>query len=107
MGQQVEKVAEGSARIVGTDRSMSYADVAKAAKTPEDLQGMGEFMDLRQIAMRLPPTDAAILAGAGIPSVLFGPAGAGLHSLEEWVDIPSVLTCRDVLVGLARQWTRG
>jgi carbon-monoxide dehydrogenase large subunit len=35
---------EGSARIVGTDRSMSYAEVAKAAKKPEDLQAMGEFV---------------------------------------------------------------
>jgi acetylornithine deacetylase len=30
-------------------------------------------------------TDAAILAGAGIPSVLFGPGGAGLHSIVEYV----------------------
>jgi carbon-monoxide dehydrogenase large subunit len=35
---------EGTARIVGTDRSMTYADLAKAAKKPEDLQGMGEFV---------------------------------------------------------------
>jgi carbon-monoxide dehydrogenase large subunit len=35
---------EGTARIVGTDRSMSYAEIAKAAKKPEDLQGMGEFV---------------------------------------------------------------
>ena len=49
-------------------------------------------------------TDAAVLGDAGIPSVLFGPTGAGLHSLEEWVDAQSVLTCRDALVHLARQW---
>jgi acetylornithine deacetylase len=49
-------------------------------------------------------TDAAILGDAGIPSVLFGPRGAGLHSLEEWVDLASVLTCRDALVTLARAW---
>lgn len=49
-------------------------------------------------------TDAAVLGDAGIPSVLFGPTGAGLHSLEEWVDAQSVLTCRDALVTLARQW---
>jgi len=30
-------------------------------------------------------TDAAILGAAGIPSVLFGPGGAGLHSAEEYV----------------------
>jgi acetylornithine deacetylase len=49
-------------------------------------------------------TDAAVLGAAGIPSVLFGPTGAGLHGIEEWVDVPSVLTCRDALVGLAREW---
>lgn len=52
-------------------------------------------------------TDAAVLGAAGIPSVLFGPTGAGLHGLEEWVDLRSVVTCRDALVTLARTWTRG
>lgn len=51
-------------------------------------------------------TDAAILGAAGIPSVLFGPTGAGLHGLEEWVDQQSVLDCRDALVGVAREWCR-
>lgn len=51
-------------------------------------------------------TDAAVLGDAGIPSVLFGPTGAGLHSLEEWVDLASVRQCRDALVGLVRAWCR-
>lgn len=51
-------------------------------------------------------TDAAVLGEAGIPSVLFGPTGAGLHSLEEWVDVNSVLACRDALTELARTWNR-
>ena len=49
-------------------------------------------------------TDAAILTGAGTPAVLFGPRGAGLHSREEYVEIESVLTCRDVLIDLARDF---
>jgi acetylornithine deacetylase len=52
-------------------------------------------------------TDAAVLGGAGIPSVLFGPTGAGLHGLEEWVDAQSVLTCRDALAALAHRWGSG
>jgi acetylornithine deacetylase len=48
-------------------------------------------------------TDAAILGGAGIPSVLFGPGGAGLHSREEYVVIEDVCRCRDALVELARR----
>lgn len=49
-------------------------------------------------------TDAAILAGAGIPSVLFGPSGAGLHSIEEYVEVDSVLDCRDVLIETVRSY---
>jgi len=49
-------------------------------------------------------TDAAVLGDAGIPSVLFGPGGAGLHSVEEYVEIADVLRCRDTLAGLARAW---
>ena len=44
-------------------------------------------------------TDAAILAGAGIPSILFGPGGAGLHSTVEYVNLDDVTACRDVLAG--------
>jgi len=46
-------------------------------------------------------TDAAILGSAGIPSVVFGPGGAGLHGLEECVRIDEVVVCRDVLVETA------
>jgi acetylornithine deacetylase len=49
-------------------------------------------------------TDAAVLGHAGIPSVLFGPGGAGLHSTEEYVNVADVLICRDTLVELARRF---
>ncbi|MCU1382079.1 MAG: argE 1, partial [Acidobacteria bacterium] len=49
-------------------------------------------------------TDAAVLGHAGIPSVLFGPGGAGLHSTEEYVIVADVLTCRDTLVELVRRF---
>jgi acetylornithine deacetylase len=46
-------------------------------------------------------TDAAVLGHAGIPSLLFGPGGAGLHSTEEYVNVADVILCRDALVELA------
>jgi acetylornithine deacetylase len=49
-------------------------------------------------------TDAAVLGRAGIPSVLFGPGGAGLHSTEEYVNVADVLVCRDALAELARRF---
>jgi acetylornithine deacetylase/succinyl-diaminopimelate desuccinylase family protein len=50
-------------------------------------------------------TDAAILGAAGIPSVLFGPGGAGLHSTEEYVIVEDVIACRDTLAELALTYT--
>ncbi len=41
--------------------------------------------------------DAALLAQAGIPTVIFGPAGAGAHAAVEYVDLSSVVTCARVL----------
>jgi acetylornithine deacetylase len=38
-------------------------------------------------------TDAASLAAAGIPTVLFGPCGDGAHATHEWVDLESVRQC--------------
>jgi acetylornithine deacetylase len=46
-------------------------------------------------------TDAAVLGHAGIPSILFGPGGAGLHSTVEYVNVADILSCRDTLVELA------
>lgn len=49
-------------------------------------------------------TDAAILGAAGIDSVVFGPGGAGLHGVDEYVKLDEVTACRDVLVDVARRY---
>jgi len=46
-------------------------------------------------------TDAAILAAAGIPAIVFGPHGVGHHGATEWVDLPSVEVCRQVVAKVA------
>lgn len=38
------ELIDGTARIVGTDRSLDFAAIAKAAKSPDDLKGFGEFV---------------------------------------------------------------
>jgi len=48
-----------------------------------------------------PWMDSAILGGAGIPSVIFGPAGAGAHAAEEYVEMDSVVRCAEVLASAA------
>jgi acetylornithine deacetylase len=46
-------------------------------------------------------TDAAVLSAAGVPSVLFGPAGSGAHAVEEWVDLSSVKACAEIYLAAA------
>ena len=50
--------------------------------------------------------DAAIFAAAGIPTVDFGPAGAGAHEAVEWVDLGSVVRCAQVLTEGARRFLK-
>jgi acetylornithine deacetylase len=52
-------------------------------------------------------TDAAVLGHAGIPTVIFGPGGVGLHAVEEYVKTDEVIACRDALVQVARAFCAG
>jgi acetylornithine deacetylase len=47
--------------------------------------------------------DAALIQAAGIPTVVFGPGGAGAHAVDEWLDLVSVDACTDTLVAAARE----
>ena len=42
-------------------------------------------------------TDAALLAAAAIPTLVFGPRGAGLHSLEEYVVAEDLGDCAEII----------
>ena len=45
--------------------------------------------------------DSALLSTAGIPTVLFGPHGDGLHTEVEWVDIASLERCLEIYTEVA------
>ncbi|MEX2272006.1 MAG: ArgE/DapE family deacylase [Vicinamibacterales bacterium] len=78
----------------GHELPVSLASLARARGAAGDIAGMSFW------------TDAAILGEAGIPSVLFGPGGAGLHSAEEYVTLSDVEDCATVLRDLAEKWGR-
>ena len=47
--------------------------------------------------------DSALLAAAGIPTVLFGPRGEGAHAEVEWVDVASLEQCVEIYVAVATE----
>ena len=93
--RQEDPEFEGTARVTGF-RSAYCLDPAH--RLPQALgHALGQAgRSAEPIGMSF-WTDAALLAGAGIPSVLFGPGGAGLHSVVEYVNLDDVYVCRDVL----------
>ncbi len=54
-----------------------------------------------------PWMDAALLAAAGVETVVMGPSGAGAHAAEEWVDLESVVGLAGVLAEAAIEYCGG
>ena len=92
------------------------ADVrAPISREPFEVAEDAEIVEsVRRHATRVlgsaPPTvgvpfwaDSALLAGAGIPTVVFGPSGEGLHSEVEWVDVESLERCVQIYAGVAAE----
>ena len=117
-GREVEELLK---RLRDEDAEFKGASKVMFARSPYELSASHELPQamLKAIGTQAPRhsgteapigmsfwSDYAILADAGIPSILYGPTGGGLHSVEEWVDAKSVTACRDALVGLARDWCR-
>ena len=62
-------------------------------RDPFELDPEAELVALVRDVVGTPPggvsywADSAFIAAAGIPTVLFGPAGEGAHAAEEWVSV--------------------
>ena len=115
------EVADLLSRLRATDPDFKAASRAIFARSPYEIaadhplvaamrSAAGEQLKVQSSEFKVQTTgmsfwtDASVLGEAGIPSLLFGPTGAGLHGVEEWVEVESVLTCRDALVALAHSW---
>ena len=53
-----------------------------------------------------PWMDAALLAAAGVETVVMGPRGAGEHSAVEWVDVETVVQMAEILARTATDYCR-
>ena len=47
--------------------------------------------------------DAAFIAAAGIPTVMFGASGEGAHAVEEWVSVDDTVAVTHALVLAAQR----
>ncbi len=105
-GETVEQVEEELRAIAGeaglriiasrdpltVDRDQPFAELVRRVADAGDYTGALFW------------TDAALLAAAGIPTVLFGPAGEGAHATTEWVSLTSLDRVREVVRRVAAEW---
>ncbi|HVO40806.1 MAG TPA: M20/M25/M40 family metallo-hydrolase [Spirochaetia bacterium] len=68
--------------------------VARVTGAEAMFSGMGAWMD------------SSLITAAGIPAVILGPRGDGLHGASEWVELDSVQACADIAVEMAREFCR-
>lgn len=81
-------LCDRGARVVSCVREAAQAVMGR----PPLEAGVGYWMD------------AAIFAEAGIPTVNYGPAGAGAHEAVEWVEVESVVETARILVEAAERF---
>jgi acetylornithine deacetylase len=80
-------------------------------EVPEDSEVVREVREAATEVLAAPPAvngvpywaDAAFIAAAGVPTVMFGPSGAGAHAMEEWVSISDTEAVTRILVAVARR----
>ena len=102
VGELLERAGLGGAR-------REILLVREPFEVAEDAEVVGVVRDAAAEVLGAPPAiggasywaDAAFIAAAGIPTVMFGPGGAGAHAVEEWVSIDDTVGVTRTLVGAA------
>ncbi len=97
------------ARAAGVEAEVSSYFSRPALLCSPDQPIVGHLVDAaRKVTGALPResgvaywTDAAVFSSAGIPTVIYGPAGEGAHAAVEWVDLDSVESVARVLTKTA------
>jgi acetylornithine deacetylase len=105
-GETVEQVEEELRAIAGDAelRIIASRDPLTAQRNQPFAELVRGVADAGDYTGALFWTDAALFAGAGIPTVLFGPAGEGAHATVEWVSLTSLDRVREVVERVAVEW---
>ena len=105
-GETVEQVQEELRAIAGDSALRIIASRDPLAAQPDNpfVELVGRVAEAGDYVGALFWTDAALIADAGIPTVLFGPSGEGAHAAVEWVDLASLDPVREVVGRVAAEW---
>ena len=109
--QLLEKLAAEDAAIKAELKTMCVRkpfEVARDAGIVQTLAASFQSTLQREAVFvgDTPWMDAALLAEAGVETVVFGASGGGAHAREEWVELDSLLSLAEVLAETATRYCR-
>ena len=97
-------------RCRAADPSLQAERRTLLVREPFEVAESEPFVTLVREAAGAPPlvgasywADAAFIAAAGIPTVMYGPGGAGAHEPEEWVSLADTERVARTLIDVARR----
>ncbi len=118
VAQAVAEIQELLDRAAASDDDFSGEVRALASREPFEIDPEAEIVaSVRRCATAVLGSephvvgvpfwaDSALLHGAGIPTVVFGPSGEGLHSEVECVDVASLEQCVEIYSAVAAEICR-
>jgi acetylornithine deacetylase len=92
----------GSAHRITLLREPFEVDTSSAVVTAVSSAAAGVLGAPPEVAGASYWADAVFIAAAGVPTVMFGPGGAGAHAVEEWVSIADTIAVTRTLVATAQ-----
>jgi acetylornithine deacetylase/succinyl-diaminopimelate desuccinylase family protein len=113
--REIQEIIDGAA---AADSALTGAVRALASREPfeveEDSAVVTTLLQCATSVMGSEPevvgvpfwADSALLATAGIPTVIFGPHGEGFHAEVEWVDVGSLEQCVEIYGAVASELCR-
>ncbi len=104
----IEQAAEGDPDFAGEARVLASREPFEIAEAAPIVQAvrrhaaavLGRASELVGVPFW---ADSALLAEAGIPTVLFGPRGEGAHAEVEWVELDALERCVEIYVAVAAE----
>ncbi|KAJ5297497.1 hypothetical protein PENANT_c005G08576 [Penicillium antarcticum] len=110
MGKLLKSIAEQNARVRYAQPRITMSRPTQ--KIPVDHPFVRQSLATASSVLKSEPvvkcgpfwTDAALLGAVGIPSIVWGPAGDGLHAKEEWVEVESLRQFEKVFTQLVQDF---
>jgi acetylornithine deacetylase len=105
----VDRLAAADPSFQATLRSFFVREPFEVSPEASIVQSLGRAAEgvlgqMPAMVGQTPWMDSALLAAAGVETVVIGPAGAGAHSHEEWVEVESAVRLAEILAETTRNY---